>query len=134
MSRSVSRCYTSISSTAAWLMRPANTLCRDVRGWPRSTPRWDRPNRAGRGDFFIALCTSEVIIAEAVYAVTGRVRPAMPQELPIYSQYRMTRRQLLRAGLGLGAFVLPGSLTAVGPPARPRRKAKSVIVVLLEGG
>src|SRR5262245_41760460 len=54
----------------------------------------------------------------------------MPQELPICSQSRWTRRQSLRAGLGLGAFVFPSALTA----GMPRRKAKSVIVVLLEGG
>src|SRR5262245_14244633 len=50
------------------------------------------------------------------------------------SAYRMTRRDALRSSAALGAFLLPGTraLATSLPAAAPR--AKSVILVLLEGG
>jgi hypothetical protein len=46
----------------------------------------------------------------------------------------LTRRQLLRSSLGLGAFVLPGAFARAGQTPAPRRRARGVILVLLEGG
>ncbi len=50
-----------------------------------------------------------------------------PDRLPL------TRRQLLRSGLSIGAFVLPAALRGTAPKM-PRRRARGVILVLLEGG
>jgi hypothetical protein len=47
---------------------------------------------------------------------------------------KLTRRQLLRSGLAMGAFVLPAALGRTAPAAPPRRRARGVILVLLEGG
>jgi uncharacterized protein (DUF1501 family) len=46
----------------------------------------------------------------------------------------ITRRHLLRSSLALGAFVLPQVFAAPGATGAPRRRARGVIVVLLEGG
>ncbi len=58
----------------------------------------------------------------------------MPHDLPIFTQPRLSRREALGAGLALGAFLLPRSVSAFAASSATRRKAKSVIVVLLEGG
>jgi hypothetical protein len=55
------------------------------------------------------------------------------ENLSILSPTQMTRRQLLRSSLALGAFMFPAALPARGATASSRR-AKAVIVVLLEGG
>jgi hypothetical protein len=44
----------------------------------------------------------------------------------------MTRRQMMRSTLALGAFMLPSGLAHAA--ARPKRRARSVIFIMLEGG
>src|SRR5690242_4270271 len=46
----------------------------------------------------------------------------------------LTRRQLLRSGLALGAFLLPDAVRAAAAAHLPRRRARGVILVMLEGG
>src|SRR6516162_7443294 len=47
---------------------------------------------------------------------------------------KLTRRQLLRSSLAMGAFVLPSALGGTAQAAPPRRRARGVILVMLEGG
>jgi uncharacterized protein (DUF1501 family) len=47
---------------------------------------------------------------------------------------KLTRRQLLRSSLAMGAFVLPAALGGTAQAAPPRRRARGVILVMLEGG
>lgn len=54
----------------------------------------------------------------------------MPLRLTGLGPQHLSRRQMLRAGMGLGAFLLPKA----APAAPPHRKARGVILVLLEGG
>jgi len=52
----------------------------------------------------------------------------------VFPPFLTSRRQFLRSGLALGAFVLPASFRpAVATPVKPGR-ARGVIVLLLEGG
>jgi hypothetical protein len=58
----------------------------------------------------------------------------MRPDLPLGAATTITRRQLLRSGLALGAFLLPTPWPTWAAVASGRRKAKGVILVLLEGG
>jgi len=57
----------------------------------------------------------------------------MLPELSLLSPDWITRRQLLRTSLSLGAFLLPGSSALLSSP-RPHKRARAAIVLLLEGG
>jgi hypothetical protein len=46
----------------------------------------------------------------------------------------VTRRQMLSAGLGLGAFMLTGSRSLAATPSSPTPRAKGIILVMLQGG
>ncbi len=56
----------------------------------------------------------------------------MQPDRPPVSAAPLTRRQLLRSGLAMGAFVLPAAQAQAAP--LPRRRARGVILVFLEGG
>jgi hypothetical protein len=58
----------------------------------------------------------------------------MPFDPPPVPAVKLTRRRLLRSGLALGAFVLPAALGGTARAALPRRRARGVILVMLEGG
>jgi hypothetical protein len=58
----------------------------------------------------------------------------MPLDRPPVPAVKLTRRELLRSSLALGAFVLPSALARTALAAPPRRRARGVILVLLEGG
>jgi uncharacterized protein (DUF1501 family) len=58
----------------------------------------------------------------------------MQLDRPPVSTVKLTRRQLLRSGLAMGAFVLPSALGAMAQAAPSRRRARGVILVMLEGG
>src|SRR5215472_9428152 len=47
---------------------------------------------------------------------------------------KLTRRQMLCSSLALGAFVFPAALDRTAQAAPPRRRARGVILVMLEGG
>jgi hypothetical protein len=50
---------------------------------------------------------------------------------PIFSRVRLSRRELMRSSLALGAFMLPGVRSA---GAAPPKRARGVILIMLEGG
>ena len=53
--------------------------------------------------------------------------------MPTFPQVCLSRRQMMRSSVALGAFMLPGGIeNAVAAPRR--RQAKGVILILLEGG
>jgi uncharacterized protein (DUF1501 family) len=58
----------------------------------------------------------------------------MQLDRPLVPAIGITRRQLLRSSLAMGAFVLPAALGRTAQAAPPRRRARGVILVMLEGG